>query len=113
MLYFGDTSLPQNIELAYKYCKAAERQGDPCAHTLLPKIKASLQPRACIACATVEQTVGTYQKCAGCRMVRYCGAECQRAHWKATHTHECKQMMAAAEEERRGVFASMRPPPRR
>ena len=70
-------------------------------------IKAALEPRACAACASVEAVVRTYQKCAGCNVARYCGAECQRSHWKAAHKGECKAMAEQAEAEKRGVFASM------
>jgi len=29
------------------------------------------------------------KKCAACRRVRYCGARCQRQHWKEVHKKEC------------------------
>ena len=95
------------MELAYKFCKLAASQGIAEARAFILKIKATLEPRACAACAAVEPALGTYQKCAACRSVRYCGAECQRAHWKAVHTGECKEMADKAETEKRGVFASM------
>jgi hypothetical protein len=28
--------------------------------------------------------------CSGCKAVRYCGAACQTAAWKAVHKHTCK-----------------------
>lgn len=30
--------------------------------------------------------------CAGCRVVRYCGKECQRTHWTRSHKETCKMM---------------------
>ena len=30
------------------------------------------------------------KQCGGCRAVRYCGADCQRAHWREGHRSECK-----------------------
>ncbi|KXZ47906.1 hypothetical protein GPECTOR_32g519 [Gonium pectorale] len=35
------------------------------------------------------------KQCADCRAVRYCGAECQRAHWPE-HRHACAELKAAA-----------------
>ncbi len=35
------------------------------------------------------------KQCAGCRAVRYCGADCQRAHWREGHRAECKVLAAA------------------
>ena len=29
-------------------------------------------------------------KCSRCKRVRYCGRECQRAHWRAGHKAECQ-----------------------
>ncbi len=32
-----------------------------------------------------------FRRCGGCGAVRYCGADCQRAHWRAGHREECKR----------------------
>ncbi len=37
--------------------------------------------------------------CAGCMAVRYCGADCQRAHWREGHRRECKALQAQRREE--------------
>jgi tetratricopeptide (TPR) repeat protein len=34
---------------------------------------------------------GTKLRCARCRVVKYCGNACQRAHWRAGHRQECIQ----------------------
>ncbi len=39
-----------------------------------------------------------FKKCGGCRAVRYCGADCQRAHWREGHKAECKAFAAVAED---------------
>ncbi len=31
-----------------------------------------------------------FRRCGGCGAVRYCGADCQRAHWRAGHREECR-----------------------
>ncbi|PNH06481.1 hypothetical protein TSOC_007170 [Tetrabaena socialis] len=32
------------------------------------------------------------QQCSGCRAVWYCGAACQKQHWRAAHKRECGQL---------------------
>ena len=42
----------------------------------------------CVACGAAEG--GTkLLTCSRCRSARYCGRDCQRAHWKSLHKHEC------------------------
>jgi hypothetical protein len=39
----------------------------------------------CCGCGAVAGAAprrGKFQRCAGCRLVRYCSAECQKAHWR-------------------------------
>ena len=31
------------------------------------------------------------KKCAGCKMVRYCGVECQMKDWRLRHKQECRR----------------------
>jgi uncharacterized membrane protein YgcG len=33
------------------------------------------------------------QRCGRCQATMYCGPQCQRAHWKAGHKHECAQFV--------------------
>ncbi|KAG2490807.1 hypothetical protein HYH03_010729 [Edaphochlamys debaryana] len=35
------------------------------------------------------------KQCGGCKAVRYCGPECQRAHWREGHQGECGALAAA------------------
>jgi hypothetical protein len=47
---------------------------------------------ACVMCGKTREQTGLKQllKCSGCTIApRYCGAECQKGHWKA-HKAECK-----------------------
>jgi hypothetical protein len=43
-----------------------------------------------------KQEVGPIRKCIGCGLVGYCGKECQREHWDATHKEECKILRGVA-----------------
>lgn len=54
---------------------------------------AAAPPGAANVCAACGAT-GSLKRCAGCRGVRYCGAACQRAHWRQ-HAAECRRLRAA------------------
>lgn len=43
--------------------------------------------KVCLHCGSVTGNM----RCSGCFSARYCGKECQRAHW-ASHKHECKSV---------------------
>ena len=38
---------------------------------------------------------GKLSGCSGCHVAKYCGRECQVAHWKAGHKTDCKELLAA------------------
>ncbi|CAH1775893.1 unnamed protein product [Owenia fusiformis] len=44
--------------------------------------------------------------CSACHMVRYCGRECQKAHWKQTHKDECKKLAKQHKQVKRDIKAS-------
>lgn len=52
-----------------------------------PELAAYVESRA--SCANQGCPRGGLKKCSGCHRVRYCGKECQKAHWKAVHKREC------------------------
>ncbi len=37
---------------------------------------------------------GKLSKCSRCNVAKYCGRDCQLAHWKAGHKAECKALAA-------------------
>ena len=49
-----------------------------------PRMPAAAQ--ACAGCGVVAQGL---QCCGQCKCVRYCGRECQAAHWKREHKRTC------------------------
>ena len=102
-LFYG-SGIAQNVELAYKFCKMASQQGQSHASEFLPTVKAALEPRPCAQCGAVEPALGKFNKCAGCKVVRYCSADCQRAHWKTTHKGDCKRLAAEAEAEKQNAL---------
>jgi hypothetical protein len=57
------------------------------------------QPRCCSRCGASRAQAGVprFKVCAGCNTARYCGSECQRAHW-LQHRALCQQMQQAQKE---------------
>lgn len=51
------------------------------------KKAAAVPARPCFACGKERAR----RTCAGCKQAVYCGAECQRSHWKAGHKFQCKE----------------------
>lgn len=51
----------------------------------------------CAGCGAVRAADAPHFKlCSACKLVSYCGAECQKAHWKRTHKRECATLAGAA-----------------
>lgn len=47
------------------------------------------EPRTCIQCGKPAT-----KRCSKCKIAKYCGTECQKAHW-SQHKESCKQVQAA------------------
>jgi hypothetical protein len=45
--------------------------------------------RTCSQCGIQGAAGSTMKRCGQCRVPRYCGAACQKKHWKAGHKTEC------------------------
>ncbi len=61
----------------------------------LPWLRVCGSPRCCNFACESEGAL-PFKQCGGCRAVRYCGADCQRAHWREGHRAECKALAAGA-----------------
>jgi hypothetical protein len=58
------------------------------------------KPRACGACGAVDAPPERkHALCGACRLVAYCGAACQAAHWRGAHKVPCKAARAARKEQ--------------
>jgi hypothetical protein len=53
------------------------------------------QHASCAGCGQAESESGTFQYCAGCKSVSYCGTICQKEHWKSVHKQECSVRTSA------------------
>ena len=53
---------------------------------------------ACANCGERESDTATLKSCTGCRLVKYCGVDCQKAHRKQ-HKKLCKQRAAELKDE--------------
>ena len=51
------------------------------------KVKMTLQH--CAKCNKVEPGLGEFKRCIQCKMIVYCGRDCQKKHWKAGHKKVC------------------------
>ncbi len=65
----------------------------PCRQGALPRLRVCGNPR-CSNFAEESEGALPFKQCGGCRAVRYCGADCQRAHWREGHRAECKLLAA-------------------
>ena len=88
-------------EVALPLAATAE-DGDEAAQTQLAvDVAEALAARPCAhpACTTVDgpseasMRRGKTKTCSGCRLVRYCGAACQKADWRA-HRVACREVAA-------------------
>ncbi len=57
----------------------------------LPRLRMCGNPRCDNFAGECEGALPLKQ-CGGCRAVRYCGADCQRSHWREGHRAECKAL---------------------
>lgn len=46
-----------------------------------------------IECACCGRSNVLLQKCSGCRLIAYCGKDCQSYHWRIKHKSECGQVV--------------------
>ncbi len=58
----------------------------------------STEQAMCASCGKAEVDEIKLKKCA-CKLVRYCGVECQKNHW-STHKKLCKERMAKIRDDR-------------
>jgi hypothetical protein len=57
----------------------------------LPAVKAALKEHKCSCCnSRLRGSAKKYYKCSRCKLVYYCGPECQKKHWCNGHKEVCK-----------------------
>ena len=48
----------------------------------------------CLVYKWVQPDPSILQKCKQCKIVQYCGIDCQAEHWKACHKKHCRELVA-------------------
>ena len=49
----------------------------------------------CLVYKWVQPDPSILQKCKQCKVVQYCGIDCQAEHWKDCHKKHCKELVSA------------------
>ena len=75
------------IPRAYYWCKKAANLGDVDGANTASQIEAGCKTN-CAQCKK-SALAETLNRCAKCKLYRYCGKECQVKHWKAGHKKDC------------------------
>ncbi|KAL7524240.1 hypothetical protein ACHAXR_001461 [Thalassiosira sp. AJA248-18] len=63
--------------------------------------------RQCNGCGQHEGASQKFSLCASCRLVNYCSADCQKAHWKESHKMVCSQLTDEIEAEGKDIVQEM------
>lgn len=58
----------------------------------------------CSNCQAPEGTEIKHKVCSACKQVYYCSAECQKAHWKAGHNKQCKELQKRLAQVESAIF---------
>lgn len=94
-------------------CERKETTRSRDSHMTGDEYKTHICQHHCTACGrTMERPL----RCGGCHGVYYCGRDCQRADWKASHRQTCQKiahgLLQASSEFRRRLHAgNVQPPP--
>ena len=86
--------VPKNTAKALSLFRKAAAQGHQRALECLAEFEAAqppapMGPGGCANCGALEANGGGALKpCARCKIVAYCGRECQKVHWKAPGGHK-------------------------
>lgn len=99
----GLIGTPRRRPKACAYCGAKTGQQLTSASVLpegeggsIPQLSAD-QSGGVSVCVNGKEAPVRLQVCLGCRYVRYCSKDCQRAHWQAGHRKACVQLRQRAQ----------------
>lgn len=88
----------ENVEATADQLSSMSIGGEKNAACQLPE-------QFCSACGKTGVANQDVKQCNGCKCVWYCGAACQRAHWKA-HKKECKLIGLIVKDKERAKLGS-------
>ena len=67
---------------------------------------------SCAACGILAaDATFKMKKCSGCCMRFYCSPECQKAHWKAAHKRECRELKSVRAQTMPELLATLQEAP--
>lgn len=84
--------LPTEVWLA-QVRRGAWGGGEGTGKPVEPMFNPGFLPYSCVVCKRGGLTKTSLTRCAGCKLVRYCGKAHARAHWR-THKRGCKALAA-------------------
>eukprot|EP00798_Chlamydomonas_sp_ICE-L_P027234 gene27234-2488_t len=73
----------------------------------LPKQLPGAEVAGSARCASLGCSNPGTLRCARCKIVRYCGAECQKADWKSRHKASCGQIEFVAASDGNDMIAAL------
>lgn len=105
--YLEDLPIPQAnrkgktaVDFGSMLLANAERSGDRCLVKYFSDdvgLKSSSSRAGKVTCSTCGTIAPSLDRCAGCRLARYCSKSCQEADWKGDHKTKCSEMKAWTE----------------
>ena len=93
-MYGKGHGVPKNTAKALSWFRKAAAQGHQGALDCVAQLEAAepparMGPGGCANCGALEANGGGALKpCARCKVVAYCGRECQKEHWKVPNGHK-------------------------
>ena len=84
--------LAQLLEIQGKHQKAKEvNRGRHTPGRASQKVRRAAMCANCRTSETGDRM--RFSTCSQCKVARYCSRDCQKAHWKAQHKHQCVRLL--------------------
>jgi len=87
-----------DVKTAAMFCLYAIDDEDVDISEYLGRIRLRIRNKSLWSCSSFSCTnvmsleTEKYKECSLCHVPRYCSRRCQKAHWRLSHKHVCKEM---------------------